>query len=204
MKTQLLTTLSLLAAMTFSSATASAQDEPLQLHVETYDFNPTLQVVGSTVGAGAGAIGGFALGAGLGTYVGQNICTADGWECVGWVLIGGAVGTAAGGISGAVLGAGLTGGDHAQWHNYAGAAGGALLGSLVAIPLTMGVYSLTDDLDKSGSAVPFLASALTATASVGLGASLGYRLNYQVPVLQDVTFAPMVGERNGLVLSGRF
>ncbi len=201
MKTQLLTTLSLLAAMTFSSATASAQDEPLQLHVETYDFNPTLQVVGATVGAGAGAVGGIFLGAAIGAAL---PCESDVFGCIGPVVLGSYGGLAIGGLSGAVLGASLTGGDHAQWHNYAGAAGGALLGGLVAVPLAMGVMSFTSTFSKHGSDVPFLAGALAATASVGLGASLGYRLSYQVPVLQDVTFAPMVGERNGLVLSGRF
>jgi hypothetical protein len=199
MKKQLTTMMILVAAMTLFSATASAQ--ALHVEVEPYDFNPTLQVVGATAGAGLGGFGGAFAGA----AVGSVLCDShdEFLGCLGEVVIGGGVGIAVGSVSGSVLGAGLTGGSYADADNYAEAAGGAVLGGLVAIPLTFGVVSVADAMGMDSSAT-FVTGAVLASASMGLGASLGYRATYNAPRFSEVRLTPMVGEHNGLVLSGRF
>ena len=201
MKKLLATMMTLAAAMTLFSATASAQSFDMRHSKAHFDYDTTLQMVGATAGAGIGIVGGGAAGVALG----DAMCTSHGafLGCLGEVVIGGGVGMLVGGVSGAVIGTSLTGGDYADPDDYVGAAGGALVGGLVAIPVTFGVslFSTAFMLDSGVATGIGLAAAAT---SVGVGAALGYQSNYRAPRGASFSVAPLLGEHNGLVLSGRF
>ena len=201
MKKQLAMMTTLAAAMTLFSATASAQSIDMRDTKARFDYDTTLQVVGASVGAGVGVVGGGAAGVALG----DALCTShdEFLGCLGEVIVGGGVGMVVGGVSGAVLGTGLTGGAHADAENYVGAAGGALVGGLVAIPVTFGV-SLVSNAARIDPGVGWIIGIAAASTSVGVGAALGYQSNYHAPKGASFSVAPMLGEHNGLVLSGRF
>ncbi len=200
MKTKKLTTMmTLMAAISLFSASASAQSVNKDRTHDRFDYNLTLQYVGGTAGAGLGGFGGLFAGA----AVGAVICSSEFLDCLSGVFIGSGIGMVAGGVTGAVVGTTLTGGDYADEDVYGATVGGAMLGGLAAIPLTFGTIVIINAVSRDSSAV-LLTSALVASTSIGVGAAMGYQSNYRISRFESVSLTPMLGEHNGLVLSGRF
>ncbi len=69
--------------------------------------------------------------------------------------------------------------------------------------MAFGVASLVREQTRDSDAA-LLSGVAAAGLMTGLGASLGYQANYSAAGLREVSIAPMVGEHNGLVVSGRF
>ena len=202
MKKQLATMMTLAAAMTLFSATASAQSVGKKRSTDRLDFNPVVQVVGSTVGAGLVGGGGVVTGGVLGFLAcgGSLFSGACSTTIGGGMLFGGAAGV----IGGAVLGAGILGGDYGTSRDYGVSAAGGALGLLLAVPTTLVIDNAMRGASIDQDAI-FWTNVATMSLMTGLGASLAYQATYSVPWMREVSLTPMVtGEHNGLVLSGRF
>ena len=161
------------------------------------DYDPTLQLVAASAGSVVGAIGGAAVGG-----IAMSAGCSNGFSCRlagGFGLImGGVIGT----TTGALAGLTLAGPEYMtpQGTNYAsiGLAAGAgvgLLGFLTSM-------KLAEDHPQHGW-LP-MTGAVLGTASVGLGAAIGYQIGHN-EFVENLSLTPVhTGNHTGFTLSGSF